>query len=172
MSLGAYLGILCDTRFFKGTHREIHNTSITKGVLRTLITIVFFSPFLFLANARLTDSFISILFTVYILPALLGGFLFFAFSRLLFKRCKLVASDVSAGKAYGKMASELAYEENREPGRNLSDFSYDSEDDEDEDGEIAHSNGRPASCLENVTETNCNDSSFLSGGAHNDNSFD
>ena len=101
-----------------------------KGVLRTLITIIFFSPFLYLCNARLWDNFLSILFTVYVIPALLGGFLFFAFSRLLFQRCKLVASDVSA-RSYGK-TGELLNEEMRGQGRNLSDFSYDSEDDDDD----------------------------------------
>ena len=94
MSLGAYLGILCDTKYFKGTHREIHNTSICKGIIRTLITVIMFSPFFIVVNLRLTHGFIPILFTVYILPALIFGFIYFAFSRLIFQRCKLVASDV------------------------------------------------------------------------------
>ena len=96
MSLGAYLGILCDTKFFRGTHREVHNTSVVKGVLRCLVTLLLFSPFLLLINVDLlnSDNFEVILIVVYVLPAFFSGFFFFAFSRLIFKRCKLVTSDV------------------------------------------------------------------------------
>ena len=95
MSLGAYLGILCDTKFFKGTHRDIHNTSIVKGILRLLVSITIFSPFfLFIYYISFNPSFLRVLFIVYVLPAFVSGFFFFAFSRLIFKRCKLVTSDV------------------------------------------------------------------------------
>ena len=47
MALGAYLGILCDTKFFKGTHRDIHNTPVWKGLIRLLCTLLLFSPFIF-----------------------------------------------------------------------------------------------------------------------------
>ena len=98
LSLGAYLGILCDTKYFKGTHREIHNTSIFKGILRSLVTVIIFSPFLYLCSAHLVTDFVPILFVVFILPAFISGFVFFAFSRLLFKRCKLVTDDVSSAR--------------------------------------------------------------------------
>ena len=95
-SLGAYLGILCDTKFFGGTHREIHNTSILKGILRTLVTVIIFSPFLMLTFYHpFGNNYIWILFMVYIVPSFVSGFVFFAFSRLLFEKCKLVASDVA-----------------------------------------------------------------------------
>ena len=94
LSLGAYLGILCDTKYFKGTHREIHNTSIWKGIARVVVTLSMFSPFFVICNFKLTDGFVPILFTVYILPALVFSFGYFAFSRKIFQRCRLVTSDV------------------------------------------------------------------------------
>jgi len=57
---------------------------------------------------------------VYILPAFVIGFVFFAFSRLIFKKCKLVVSDVEKTSPDGQ----------RLKGDNLSDFSYDSEDED------------------------------------------
>ena len=51
--LGSYLGILCDTKFFKGTHREIHNTSILKGLVRTMLTLLIFSPFVAVARMKI-----------------------------------------------------------------------------------------------------------------------
>ena len=125
LSLGAYLGILCDTKFFGGTHREIHNTSIFKGVMRTLLTVIIFSPFLALSFIKVNDSFMWILFMVYIIPAFVAGFVFFAFSRLLFEKFKLVASDVTV---------KIQDDGRRFIGKTLSDISYDSETDDECDG--------------------------------------
>ena len=44
------MGIICDTMFFRGTYRHIHDTSILKGIARTLITMVIFSPFVYAVN--------------------------------------------------------------------------------------------------------------------------
>lgn len=96
MCLGAYLGILCDTKFFRGTHREIHNTSCLKGLLRLLISLIIFSPLILAAELIPEDaSFSEVIFLVYIIPSFAVGFISFAFSRLIFQRCKLVASDVA-----------------------------------------------------------------------------
>lgn len=82
MSLGSYLGILCDTKFFKGTHRQIHDTSVWKGLLRMLITFVIFSPFLYLVTTVcFCRSFWQILLFVYVIPSFVLGFVFFALSR-------------------------------------------------------------------------------------------
>ena len=82
MSLGAYLGILCDSKFFSGTHRDIHNTSVRKGIMRVIITALIFSPFLILVNIKsIIASYITILFLIFIMPSFLSGFIFFAFSR-------------------------------------------------------------------------------------------
>ena len=82
MSLGAYLGILCDSKFFSGTHRDIHNTSVRKGIMRVIITALIFSPFLILVNVKsIIASYITILFLIFIMPSFLSGFIFFAFSR-------------------------------------------------------------------------------------------
>lgn len=121
MSLGAYLGILCDTKFFKGTHRDIHNTSIGKGILRLLVTVTIFSPFFFfMYYISFKPSFLRVLFIFYVLPAFVSGFVFFAFSRLIFQKCKLVTSDVKKNIQDGQGFK----------GDNLSDFSYDSEDED------------------------------------------
>ena len=121
MCLGAYLGILCDTRFFRGTHREIHNTSCLKSLLRLLITLIIFSPLIITVHFIQKDaSFPEVIFVVYIIPSFVVGFIFFAFSRLIFQRCKLVASDVDRKNAEGGKLNDQ--------GDNLSDFSYDSED--------------------------------------------
>ena len=122
MCLGAYLGILCDTKYFGGTHRHIHNTTVGKGILRVLITALIFSPFLVIVNAkRFVSSYIATLFIVFVLPAFISGFVIYAFSRLIFERCKLVSSDVTSKST-----------DDQHHFNNLSDFSYDSEDDEPE----------------------------------------
>ena len=93
-SLGAYLGILCDTKFFGGTHREVHDTSIVKGILRTLLTLLFFVPFIYTIDSRLLNhDFLTVLILVFVLPSFLSSFIFYAFSRILFKRCRLVTSE-------------------------------------------------------------------------------
>ena len=94
------MGIICDTKFFKGTHRQIHKTSFWKGLLRTLITLIIFSPFI-LAVIYIDKyaPYPRILFLVFVVPNFVSGFIFFAFSRLIFERCKLVASDVAPRKS-------------------------------------------------------------------------
>ena len=65
-------------------------------MLRTLITIVIFSPFIFAVFYIDTYApYPRILFLVFVVPNFVSGFIFFAFSRLIFERCKLVASDVA-----------------------------------------------------------------------------
>ena len=91
------MGIICDTMFFRGTYRHIHDTSILKGIARTLITMVIFSPFVYAVNLQNDDwRYVLTLIVVYILPVFISGFVFYAFSRLIFSRCKLVASEVSS----------------------------------------------------------------------------
>ena len=94
------MGLLCDTKYFGGTHREIHQTGFIKGVLRTLVSFAIFSPFVIIINADIfnPDDFFEILFVVYVLPSFISGFFFFAFSRLLFEKCKLVTSDADCKK--------------------------------------------------------------------------
>jgi hypothetical protein len=65
-------------------------------------------------------SFLRVLFIFYVLPAFVSGFVFFAFSRLIFQKCKLVTSDVKKNIQDGQGFK----------GDNLSDFSYDSEDED------------------------------------------
>ena len=127
MSLGAYLGILCDTKFFKGTHRNIHETSIAKGIIRLIFTLAIFTPFLVIIDTNLaSENYIQLLFLTYIVPAFVSNFLFYAFSRPLFAQCKLVASDVQPAK------SSVVVSNPDDGGERLSDFSYDSEEEEEQ----------------------------------------
>ena len=146
LSVGAYLGILFDTMFFRGTYRHIHETSILKGVARTLITLIIFSPFLYAVNFWSSQSrFVEELLIVYILPVFISGFVFYAFSRIMFKQCKLVASEVSSQSL--KATHSQVYREN------LSDFSYDSEED---DGKLDEDLKGTISCFgqrENMTSS-------------------
>lgn len=85
-------------------------------------------------NAQLVDSdnFATVLFLVYMIPAFLSGFVFFAFSRLIFSRLKLVASDVDTKVLIDSKRVRVC--------SGMSDISYDSEDDNDLDDRIIQSN--------------------------------
>ena len=87
-----------------------------------VVTISIFYPILYVADqVCFGRSFWQILLFVYAIPSFVLGFVFFAFSRLIFKKCKLVASDVAVkSQSLGE----------RLQGENLSDFSYDSEDEQ------------------------------------------
>ena len=50
-TVGAYLGLLCDAKYFKGSHRKIHDTGKVKSMLRLglnfFIICLFGAPFAF-----------------------------------------------------------------------------------------------------------------------------
>ena len=96
-------------------------------MLRTLVSFAIFSPFVFVINADIfnPDDFFEILFIVYVLPSFISGFFFFAFSRLLFEKCKLVTSDTDCKKLGSQQRSDWGGQRQVD---NLSDISYDSED--------------------------------------------
>lgn len=67
------------------------------------------------------NSFYVVLLLVYVMPSFISTFVFFAFSRLLFQRCRLVTSETGSHRSVERSAGQ--------EGDHLSDFSYDSEDD-------------------------------------------
>ena len=46
---GAYLGILVDAKFFKGSHRTLNDTSLCKSIFRFSFTVILLFPFLVVA---------------------------------------------------------------------------------------------------------------------------
>ena len=93
---GAYLGILIDAKFFKGSHRTLNETSICKSIFRFSFSAALTFPFVLLAfgQNKFDDRLITRVMIFYVLPTFFITFLYFAFSRLLFKKLKLVTSDV------------------------------------------------------------------------------
>ena len=103
---GAYLGILVDAKFFKGSHRTLNDTSACKSIFRFSFTIILLFPSMLLAWSEFqTSSVIVQMLFFFVLPGFLASFLYFAFSRLLFKKIGLVTSDsdvieVQEGRIY------------------------------------------------------------------------
>ena len=44
MTLGAYLGILVDAKFFKGSHRTLNETTVIRSIFRFAFSAVLFFP--------------------------------------------------------------------------------------------------------------------------------
>ena len=95
-----------DAKFFKGSHRTLNDTSICKSIFRFSFTVILLFPFLIAAWSEFkTSSAILQMILFFILPAFLASFLYFAFSRQLFKRIGLVTKDsdvveVQVGRLY------------------------------------------------------------------------
>ena len=121
ISLGTYLGILVDAKFFKGSHRTLNDTSVIKTIFRFSFTAAVTIPFVLLSLFQMQneDKLFNKVVYFFVLPCFSVTFIYFGFSRLLFKRLKLVTSDVidvKAGKLYVSDMSgyqEYSFDEDR-----------------------------------------------------------
>ena len=94
-AVGAYLGIMVDSKHFGGTHKRINHTSAFKSILRLasnlLVTLfVLFLPSIVIPNDL--NLFILYLFQV-ILPSTLIALYLFGFSKLFNRKLGLVKEE-------------------------------------------------------------------------------
>ena len=84
--VGAYAGIIIDSREFKGCHRQYNATSTTKKVLRILMSILLIVP-LYVCPVYLIQSskfVVLVLFAKYGIPSFMTGIALYGFSKLIY----------------------------------------------------------------------------------------
>ena len=96
---------MVDAKFFKGSHRTLNETSIIRSIFRFSFSAALTFPFILISWIELNvgEKLVSRVMIFYVVPSFFVTFLYFAFSRLLFKKLNLVTSDVidvKSGKLY------------------------------------------------------------------------
>lgn len=90
--VGAYIGIIVDSREFKGCHRLYNTTSTTKKVLRILMSILLIVP-LYVCPVYLIKSskyVVLVMFAKYGVPSFLTALALFGFSKILYLKFGLL----------------------------------------------------------------------------------
>ena len=95
LAFGAYSGLIIDAKYFRGTPRQIHETSSKKTILRFTMIILFIAPFIYLPafmGSMINKLYLRVIF-FYFLPSFLGFFLIFGYSKVFFTKLNLVNTE-------------------------------------------------------------------------------
>lgn len=95
-TLGAYLGLLFDAKYFRGTPRNIHETTLLKSIARWLVSLIYYTPFIGLTimyYTKVTRPVVKIIVFYSVFP-FCDGFIWYAFSRKLYTKLGLVSQDL------------------------------------------------------------------------------
>jgi hypothetical protein len=90
------MGILIDARFYRGTHKAVHETTNLKMVARLIIGVAIAVPlviFVILGYHEMTNATLKILVFFTTIP-FFEGLLWFAFGKKLFRRLNLIRTDL------------------------------------------------------------------------------
>ncbi len=134
---GAYLGIVLDSKMYKGCHRNYNATNPTKKVLRILISILLIVP-LYVCPLYLISSsryVVLILLVKFGIPSFISGYCLFAYSKLIYNKFGLIHEEELR---HGDMSYNSEFIDNDESvqikfakKKTMNDEEEDSEEDED-----------------------------------------
>ena len=91
-SLGAYLGMIFDAKYFRGTSRNIHDTSLLKSIARFFVALIWYGPFIcfyIYYYTKVTKPVVKI-FSFYAIFPFFDAFIWYAISRKVFGKLGLV----------------------------------------------------------------------------------
>ena len=92
---GAYLGIVIDSKDYKGCHRLMNQTSIKHILIRLTLSLFIILPLYVLPLFLIKSSRFVILILVikYGVPSFLLGFVLYGYSKLVYKRFGLLSEE-------------------------------------------------------------------------------
>eukprot|EP00347_Sterkiella_histriomuscorum_P008639 403344328 len=92
---GAYLGIVIDSKEYKGSHKFQNQTELKKTLLRLFLSILIIVPLYVLPLFLIKSSKYVLLILVikYAVPSFLMGFTLYGYSKLLYKRFNLIQDE-------------------------------------------------------------------------------
>jgi len=84
-----------DAKYFKGTHRDIHNTGATKTLMRFCLNLIFFVPFVVvpMVTADYVNRVFLKILLFYAFPPFWVSFYMFGFSKKVNQRLRLVQEE-------------------------------------------------------------------------------
>ena len=86
------MGLIIDAKYFKGTPKDIHQTSGSKSILRFLLLLLIYTPIIFLmivTNEKFT--YLPVRMSLYyFIPTLFLSLILFGYSKLLFAKLGLL----------------------------------------------------------------------------------
>ena len=93
--LGCYFGLVIDSKYYKGTHRNINQTQLKKTLIRLISSLLLIFP-VFVCPAFFIKSMKYILLVLlfkYGMPGFFVGLMLFGFSKRAYERLSIVQEE-------------------------------------------------------------------------------
>ncbi|CDW89873.1 pap2 superfamily phosphatase [Stylonychia lemnae] len=119
-TFGSYLGLVIDSKEYKGTHRTVNSTGVKQTLIRLAISILlivplYILPIFLIKSARFV---LLVLLVKYGLPSFLIGFVLYGYSKLLYKRFNLISDDMLNDSNVSFASRQESDEDDDKPGNN------------------------------------------------------